>query len=155
MRINRDHLLAALIAICFLSALPQCSSQRSQPHTSSSAKDSVSNVDSAATASANAASMVLTYEQRQGKALFLKYCSVCHGVEGKGDGFNAFNLEPRPRDLSDKKYMSAFTEERLYHSIELGGRGMNKSPSMPSWGGRLNQQEMRYVVAYVQSMSAH
>jgi mono/diheme cytochrome c family protein len=96
---------------------------------------------------------VLTYEERQGKVLFVKYCSVCHGAEGKGDGFNAFNLEPRPRDLSDKQYMSAFSEERLYQTIDLGGRGMNKSPSMPSWGGRLSRQEIRYVIAFVQSMS--
>ncbi|MCH8028240.1 MAG: hypothetical protein IID63_08985, partial [candidate division Zixibacteria bacterium] len=26
------------------------------------------------------------------KRLYLHYCSVCHGAEGKGDGFNAYNL---------------------------------------------------------------
>jgi mono/diheme cytochrome c family protein len=50
--------------------------------------------------------------------------------------------------------MGAFSEERLYQTIDVGGRGMNKSPSMPSWGGRLNRQEIKYVVTYVQSMSA-
>jgi len=114
----------------------------------------VRTVDSAAATTSNVVSLVQTYEERQGKALFLRYCSVCHGVEGKGDGFNAFNLDPRPRDLSDKKYMGAFSEERLYQTIDVGGRGMNKSPSMPSWGGRLNRQEIKYVVTYVQSMSA-
>jgi len=33
----------------------------------------------------------LTYEQQQGKILYTKYCSVCHGEQGKGDGFNAYN----------------------------------------------------------------
>jgi len=117
-------------------------------------KDSVSTPDSAAATPPTKASVLMTYEERQGKVLFLRYCSVCHGAEGKGDGFNAFNLDPRPRDLSDSKYMDAFTEERLYQTIDLGGRGMNKSPSMPSWGGRLNRQEIRYVMAYVQSLYA-
>lgn len=154
MRITRQHLLVTFITICLSLLLAQCSSRQGRPKNASHANDSVSIVDSAAVRSSTAASVVLTYEERQGKVVFLRYCSICHGAEGKGDGFNAFNLDPRPRDLSDKQYMSAFSEERLYQTIDLGGRGMNKSPSMPSWGGRLNRQEIRYVIAYVQSMSA-
>jgi mono/diheme cytochrome c family protein len=153
MQINRHHLLAISLAICLPLLLSQCSSRRGGSQNTSHTKDSLKTADSAAVKSPVASTVVLTYEERQGKALFVKYCAVCHGAEGKGDGFNAFNLDPHPRDLSDKQYMSAFTEERLYQTIELGGRGMNKSPSMPSWGGRLNRQEIRYVIAYVQSMS--
>ncbi len=154
MPITRKRLLASFMVISLLLLLSQCSSQKGGPQNASHARDSVRTVDSAAATTSNVVSLVQTYEERQGKALFLRYCSVCHGVEGKGDGFNAFNLDPRPRDLSDKKYMGAFSEERLYQTIDVGGRGMNKSPSMPSWGGRLNRQEIKYVVTYVQSMSA-
>ena len=35
-----------------------------------------------------------------GKATFQHYCQTCHGETGAGDGFNAFNLDPHPRDLS-------------------------------------------------------
>jgi mono/diheme cytochrome c family protein len=154
MQNTQQHLLAILTAFLALLLLSQCSSRRGGPQDASHAKDSVSTTDSAAAKPPVSKVALLTYEERQGKVLFMKYCSVCHGVEGKGDGFNAFNLDPRPRDLSDKQYMSAFAEERLYQTIDLGGRGMNKSPSMPSWGGRLNRQEIRYVIAYVESMSA-
>jgi mono/diheme cytochrome c family protein len=154
MQTKRHHLLAAIMAICLLLLLSQCSSRKGSPHNTSAAKDSVTSADSTSAKPSMATSVVLTYEERQGRVLYVRYCTVCHGAEGKGDGFNAFNLDPRPRDLSDKQYMSAFTEERLYQTIELGGRGMNKSPSMPSWGGRLNRQEIRYIIAYVNSMSA-
>jgi mono/diheme cytochrome c family protein len=153
MQINRHHLLAASAAICLLLLLAQCSSRQGGPQNASHAKDSVSNADSSATKPPMATSVVLTYEERQGRVLYRRYCTVCHGAEGKGDGFNAFNLDPKPRDLSDKQYMSAFSDERLFQTIDLGGRGMNKSPSMPSWGGRLNRQEISYVIAYVKSMS--
>jgi mono/diheme cytochrome c family protein len=154
MQINRHHLPAAIMALCLMLLLSQCSWRRGGPQDANHAKDSVGTTDSTGAKSSLATPMVMTYEERQGKVLFVKYCSVCHGAEGKGDGFNAFNLEPKPRDLSDKQYMSAFSDERLFQTIDLGGRGMNKSPSMPSWGGRLNRQEIRYVIAYVNSMSA-
>src|SRR6266498_3531699 len=42
-----------------------------------------------------------SYELRLGKGLYSHYCQTCHGETGAGDGFNAFNLDPRPRDLSN------------------------------------------------------
>lgn len=154
MQIIRHHLLVTSAALSLLLLLAQCSSRRGGPQNASHAKDSVSTSDSTAVKPSIASLLLHTYEERQGKVLFAKYCAVCHGKEGKGDGFNAFNLDPHPRDLSDSQYMSAFSEERLYQTIELGGKGMNKSPSMPSWGGRLNRQEIKYVIAYVQALSA-
>ena len=91
----------------------------------------------------------LTYEQCQGMHLYSKYCSVCHGTEGKGDGFNAFNLDPKPRNFTDKQYMSALTDARLLETITQGGRGVNKSVLMPSWSGRLSNIERSYVAAYI------
>jgi mono/diheme cytochrome c family protein len=95
----------------------------------------------------------LSYEQRQGKNIFTKYCSVCHGMEGKGDGFNSFNLDPKPRDLTDGHYMNTLTDERLAQTIREGGRSVNRSSLMPSWGGRLTKDEILYVATYVRMLS--
>lgn len=97
----------------------------------------------------NAELQSLTYEQRQGSHLYVKYCAVCHGTEGKGDGFNAFNLDPKPRDFTDARSMNALTDVRLLETISQGGRGVNKSVLMPSWGGRLTSIERTYVVAFI------
>jgi mono/diheme cytochrome c family protein len=115
--------------------------------------DSISRKDTAATAGIPP-QVALTYEQRQGKYLFMKYCVVCHGTEGKGDGFNAYNLDPRPRDLSDSVYMSALSDDRILQTVSGGGRSMNKSPFMPSWGGRISKEDLAYLVIYVRSLSA-
>lgn len=81
----------------------------------------------------------------------MKYCAVCHGEEGKGDGFNAFNLDPKPRNFTDTIYMSALSDTRLLETIREGGRGVSKSPLMPSWAGRLNREEIEYVMLYVRN----
>ncbi|MFI5251325.1 MAG: c-type cytochrome [Bacteroidota bacterium] len=91
----------------------------------------------------------LTYEQREGKHFFTKYCAVCHGDDGKGDGFNSFNLDPKPRDFTDSTLMSNLTDERIIQTITEGGRSVNRSILMPSWGGRLSKEEIRYVLSYV------
>ncbi len=91
----------------------------------------------------------LTYSQRQGQVLFSKYCSVCHGDEGRGDGFNAYNLEPHPRDLTDPAYMGLYSRQRLAEVITQGGRGINKSTAMPAWGNTLSPYQVKDLVDYL------
>lgn len=95
----------------------------------------------------------LSYEERQGMHLYKKYCMVCHGESGRGDGFNAFNLDPRPRNFTDARYMNSLSNERLLETVNQGGRGVNKSPLMPSWGYRLSKSEMEYVITYVRYLT--
>jgi mono/diheme cytochrome c family protein len=97
----------------------------------------------------------LSYEQRQGKLLFAKYCAICHGSEGKGDGFNAYNLDPKPRDLTDTRAMAGLDRVALYAIVDVGGKGVNKSPLMPGWGGRMNKQEIEYIVTYIEALNPH
>lgn len=95
----------------------------------------------------------LSYEERQGMHLYKKYCIVCHGESGRGDGFNAFNLDPRPRNFTDVRYMSSLSDERLLETISQGGRGVNKSPFMPSWGYRLSKSEIEYIITYLRYLT--
>lgn len=94
----------------------------------------------------------LPYSARKGKRLFQKYCVVCHGESGGGDGFNAWNLQPPPRDLSDPNYLSALTDERIAEAIREGGPGVQKSNLMPAWGQTFSETEIQQLVAYIRTL---
>jgi len=172
---KRSSILFLFPAICAVAIFIGCGKQSKSVHSPVSSKDTVHASDStqhpsdstqqAADTAQHAADTTkqaidslfiaptLTYEQREGKYIYTKYCNVCHGDQGKGDGFNSYNLDPKPGDLSDVHYMSALSDERIMQAIRDGGAGINKSPLMPSWGGRLNKDELAYVVAYVRTFA--
>lgn len=92
------------------------------------------------------------YELELGKKTFDWYCSGCHGVAGAGDGFNAFNLDPRPRDLSDAAFLKTKSDEDLRDVIRRGGSGVGLSSLMPPWGHTLNTRQIDAVVLYVRTL---
>jgi mono/diheme cytochrome c family protein len=101
------------------------------------------------------ASQPITYAQRQGKYIYGRYCAVCHGDQGAGDGFNAYNLDPKPHSLADSTYVAALSDEALSQVIALGGRGVNKSVLMPAYDGTLNQDQISYLVAYIRRLAGN
>ncbi|OGV99527.1 MAG: hypothetical protein A3I04_07455 [Nitrospinae bacterium RIFCSPLOWO2_02_FULL_39_110] len=90
----------------------------------------------------------------RGKNLYAKYCSSCHGKKGRGDGFNAAYLDPKPRDHTDSKeeYMVAKDNKKLFDVVSKGGRGIAKSPLMPPFGNTLSEGEIWSVVAYMRTL---
>lgn len=95
--------------------------------------------------------IIYTYTERQGNLLYEKYCVVCHGLSGEGDGFNAYNLNPRPYSLSDSTYMTALSNETLMEIISFGGKGVNKSVLMPAYQNTLSKTQISNVVAYIRT----
>jgi mono/diheme cytochrome c family protein len=114
-------------------------------------EDSTLSADSTGKVAESVPLRTLSYEEMQGSDLYGKYCQVCHGQEGKGDGFNAFNLDPHPRDFTDSAYMKALSDDQIVQTIAGGGRSVNKSPLMPAYGWTLNRQQIRYLASYVRS----
>lgn len=137
------------LTLCGFLLLFGCAGEESPPHTTSS-PDSAS-VSAASTSLPTV--LTLSYEQRQGKQLYDKYCAVCHGDQGAGDGFNAFNLDPRPRSLADSSYMTALSDPALAQVIALGGRGVNRSVLMPAYRYTFNENQISYLVSYVRTFS--
>lgn len=91
----------------------------------------------------------LGYEARRGALLFGKHCALCHGQRGQGDGFNAFNLDPRPTNLADPARQSRLTPDHLREVIREGGRGVNLAATMPAYGTTLTVDEIEDLVAYI------
>jgi mono/diheme cytochrome c family protein len=96
----------------------------------------------------------LAYEARLGKATFTHYCQTCHGETGAGDGFNAFNLDPHPRDLSDPEFQKKKSDADLADAIRRGGAGVGLSALMPPWGHTLSDRQVGEVVLYLRTLPA-
>lgn len=139
-----------LILLLLVALAAGCRGKAPAPRRQTSGADSTAKADTAAVLQP---ARLLTYEEGQGSHIYARYCAVCHGAEGKGDGFNAFNLDPRPHDFSDTTYMRALGADQIVRVIGGGGRSMNKSPLMPAWGWTLTRGEILSVAAYVRSFS--
>lgn len=92
------------------------------------------------------------YEQQIGKQVFHHDCSGCHGEGGQGDGFNAYNLDPHPRDLSDVKFQKSKSNADLADAIRRGGSGVGLSALMPPWGHTLDARQIDAVVLYIRTL---
>lgn len=88
-----------------------------------------------------------------GAQLYATYCASCHGADGKGDGPLAKTLNPRPANHADHVYMGSLSDEHLYTVIEKGGAAVGKSPLMAPWGGVVNDQGIRDLIAYIRKLS--
>ena len=93
------------------------------------------------------------YDEREGKKLFEHYCSVCHGTKGKGDGFNSYNLNPKPHSFADSSYMSKLSDSYLKQVISFGGQSMNKSVLMPAYSNTLSEVETDRVISFIRTLT--
>ena len=93
----------------------------------------------------------------EGRKLFVFYCAMCHGPEGKGDGALADTLwarnRVRPRNLTDSTYVASRSDEQLFSVISHGGGHFHKSGQMPMWSGTLRPEQIKDLVAYIRTIS--
>ena len=80
----------------------------------------------------------------RGKKLFVKYCAGCHGATGDGDGYKLLGSDPANLMSPAMKRKS---DSVLLKSIHEG------NPNMPSWKGRLSEQDSRNVLAYIRMLA--
>ena len=89
----------------------------------------------------------------EGKQVYEVNCLVCHGPTGKGDGQAAAALDPKPRNFTDAKYMATRSVEALRNVITEGGQAAGMSPIMIGWKAILKPEQIKAVLAFVQSLA--
>lgn len=80
---------------------------------------------------------------------FMSYCMPCHGETGKGDGMLSQDLDVKPRNLSDAKFLSTKSDKHLFKVIKEGGAAVGLTENMTPFAGQLSDKEIGNVVAYL------
>jgi cytochrome c oxidase cbb3-type subunit 3 len=92
-----------------------------------------------------------------GAAIYGRYCAICHGETGGGDGFNAYNVSDTfgvsPTAFSDPEQMASLKEADLIAAIRDGGPAVGKSPAMPAWGRTLTTGEIADVGRFLRTLA--
>jgi mono/diheme cytochrome c family protein len=94
---------------------------------------------------ARGAEQSLPGDTAKGRVLFAKYCTGCHGPEGKGDGYKLLGRDPANLTAPS---ISKKSDADLLDAIHKG------RPNMPAWEVRLSKEDSRDVLAYVRSLAA-
>jgi mono/diheme cytochrome c family protein len=76
---------------------------------------------------------------REGKTIYARQCSRCHGFNMNNKGLLGFDLRKFPKEGRDR-FVSAVSK--------------GKPPKMPPWGDVLSATEIDALWAYVQAESA-
>lgn len=87
-----------------------------------------------------------------GADLYRMYCVQCHGTQGDGRGVNAKSMDVLPRSHIDPVEMSARQDADLTKVIREGGKSINKSVLMPSWGHNLSADQIEKLVRHLRTL---
>jgi mono/diheme cytochrome c family protein len=68
----------------------------------------------------------------EARQTFQTLCITCHGATGHGDGVAAANLDPKPRNYTDKAWQKSVTDDQIRQIIINGGAAVGKSSAMPA-----------------------
>jgi mono/diheme cytochrome c family protein len=93
----------------------------------------------------------LTAREARGHRVFLQRCATCHGPEGRGDGQNAYNLQPPPPDFQESLAKLSAADRRKV--IESGTAALGRSPLCPAWGRSLGPEDVDAVLAWLDAAS--
>ena len=107
-----------------------------------------------------------------GKELFHQYCSVCHGVDAKGNGSlydarsadESVRVPPADLTLLSQRNGGKFPADRVREAIySRGPIPAHGTPDMPAWGDvfsnlkydpKLIEARARNLTAYIESLQA-
>jgi mono/diheme cytochrome c family protein len=93
----------------------------------------------------------LSAQEARGHRVFRQRCATCHGPQGRGDGQNAYNLQPPPPDFLESLAKLPAGDRRKV--IEGGTAALGRSPLCPPWGRTLALDDVDALLAWLEAAS--
>ena len=91
----------------------------------------------------------ITMQAADAKTNWDNNCAQCHGKDGKADTKMGKTLQAK--DLTDPKVQAEFTDAKATESIKNGVK-QNGKTTMKAFGGKLSDDEIKVLVAYVRTL---
>ena len=88
-------------------------------------------------------------DAQRGEPLYKRYCTGCHGADGRGGGKN---FMPHVGALTRKGYTDLLEDSYLEAIVAEGGEAFGKSAYMPAWKSTLSREDIADVVAFVRTL---
>jgi mono/diheme cytochrome c family protein len=85
-------------------------------------------------------------DAQRGKPMYERYCTGCHGVDGRGGGKN---FMPHVGALTRKGYTDLLEDSDLQSIVAEDGEAFGKSAYMPPF--KTTSQDIADVIAYVRT----
>ena len=107
------------------------------------------------TATVTSSEIALGYQQKLGKELSEKYCTVCHDPQSTPERVSNFDnlAPPAPHLFTDGNTLNPMSDADLIKIIADGGPALGKSPQTPAYRGTLTMAEIKAVVAYLRAIA--
>jgi mono/diheme cytochrome c family protein len=87
-------------------------------------------------------------DAQRGEPLYQRYCTGCHGADGRGGGKN---FMPHVGALTKKGHTELLDDTYLASIIAEGGVPFGKSAYMPAWKSTLSREDIADVIAYIRT----
>jgi mono/diheme cytochrome c family protein len=91
----------------------------------------------------------LSLRAADAKTNWTNNCAQCHGASGRGDTKMGKMLNAA--DLTDSKKQASFTDAKAAAAIKDGIK-QNGKTAMKAFGGKLSDDEIKALVAYVRTL---
>ena len=91
-------------------------------------------------------------DPKRGEPMYQRYCSGCHGTDGRGGGKN---FMPHVGALNKKGHTELLDDGYVTSIITEGGPAFGKSGYMPSFKGTLSPDDIADVIGWVATRPRH
>ncbi|MEY2525951.1 MAG: hypothetical protein QOE73_722 [Verrucomicrobiota bacterium] len=95
------------------------------------------------------AASAMSVRAADAKANWAANCAQCHGKSGAAD--TKMGKQLNAKDLTDPKVQAAFSDAKATQSIKEGVKENGKT-TMKAFGGKLTDDEVKALVAYVRTL---